>query len=341
MKWYRNLKISVKLIIGFFTIAIIAAVVGVVGLLNINEIINADTMLYEENTLGIAYSSDANTNFQRLRYNSMKLAIVETEKDEEECIATIEEMCSTIDDLLLKFRGTIDSDDSEDIAFYDNLKYQWEEYKGYMQKVIEYNNAGQDAEAENIILIDSDELGTEIRNKFFSLVDDNVTEAEQRSQNNNATATRAFNMLIIIIAFGVIVSIALGIFISRLISKPLKKAVAAADQIALGNVTNVIINSDSKDEIGMLAKSFKKMVDNIRDQALAAEKIAAGDLTVDVPINSADDLLGNTLAEMVKKNNEVLSNIYASSEQVATGAKQISDSSILLSEGATEQASAI
>jgi methyl-accepting chemotaxis protein len=62
---------------------------------------------------------------------------------------------------------------------------------------------------------------------------------------------------------------------------------------------------------------------------------------VEVPISSANDMLGNNLSEMVKKNNEVLSNIYSASEQVAAGAKQVSDSSVLLSEGATEQASAI
>lgn len=101
------------------------------------------------------------------------------------------------------------------------------------------------------------------------------------------------------------------------------------------------VELDSKDEIGELARSFRKMIENIRNQAYAAQKVAAGDLTIDVPVNSAEDLLGNNLADMVRKNNEVLSGINAASEQVAIGSKQLSDSSIILSEGATEQASAI
>ncbi len=72
-----------------------------------------------------------------------------------------------------------------------------------------------------------------------------------------------------------------------------------------------------------------------------ALKIAAGDLTVDVTIKSENDLLGKKLHELVVKNNEVLASITAASEQVASGAKQISDSSMALSQGATEQASAI
>ena len=339
MKWYRNLRISAKLILGFLAVAIIAALVGIVGLVNINKINNADTVLFEKNTLGISYSGDANTNFQRLRYNALKLAVVETDEEEAECIATIEEMSGNIDDLLLKYRSIIDDD--EDIANYDNLNAQWKEYKNYMQKVIDYTNAGQDAEAKNVILNDSDKLGDEIREELSGIVENNNAQAEQTAQYNDTMAASAFITMIIVMAVGVILSIALGILISRLISIPIQRLTAASDKLAQGDVTNVSIELDSKDEMGLLATSFEKMIENIRNQALSAEKIADGDLTVEVPISSPNDLLGNKLSDMVKKNNEVLSNIYVASEQVAVGAKQVSDSSILLSEGATEQASSI
>jgi methyl-accepting chemotaxis protein len=83
------------------------------------------------------------------------------------------------------------------------------------------------------------------------------------------------------------------------------------------------------------------VIANIREQALVTERIAAGDLTVEVQIKSENDLLGQQLAEMVEKNNEVLNNIATASEQVAAGARQVSDSSIALSQGATEQASSV
>lgn len=37
MRWFYNMKISTKLISGFVIVALMAAVVGVVGLKNINE----------------------------------------------------------------------------------------------------------------------------------------------------------------------------------------------------------------------------------------------------------------------------------------------------------------
>lgn len=338
MKWYINLKIAAKLILGFLVVAIIAAVVGVVGLINIYKINEADTLLFEQNTLGISYVGDSNACFERLRYNSLKLTVVDTEEEKAECIAKIEDLCSNIDDLSLKYKNTIV--DEDDIAFFEEIGANWEEYKGYMQEVIKYNNAGQDAEAEKVILTDSKELGDKLRTEFTSLLERNAADAEQRSNNNDALASTAIITMIVVIAFGVAISIALGIYISRVISKPIRQMVNAADKLSLGDV-NVNIKSDSKDEIGSLAASFGKMIENIRNQALSAEKIAAGDLTIEVPVSSANDLLGNKLSEMVKKNNEVLSNIYVAAEQVDVGSKQVSDSSILLAQGATEQSSSL
>jgi methyl-accepting chemotaxis protein len=132
----------------------------------------------------------------------------------------------------------------------------------------------------------------------------------------------------------------LGIFISKLISRPIKKLVDASNQIALGD-TEVNVIAETKDEIGDLMSAFGRMIENIRDQVLVVEKIADGDMTIDVIVHSDKDLLGQKLHEMVVKNNEVLSNIKVASDQVAAGAQQISDTSMSLSQGATEQASSV
>src|SRR5690606_6709094 len=84
-----------------------------------------------------------------------------------------------------------------------------------------------------------------------------------------------------------------------------------------------------------------KMIDNIREQAHVVEKMASGDMTVQVRVKSDKDLLGKKLNEMIETNNEVLGNINSAAGQVAAGAKQVSDSSMQLSQGTTEQASSI
>jgi len=130
------------------------------------------------------------------------------------------------------------------------------------------------------------------------------------------------------------------VFISRIISKPIGQMVEAADRLALGDV-EVDVKAETRDELGKLAESFRRMIENIREQAYVVEKIAEGDMTVDVRVKSDKDLLGKKLKEMVEINNEVLSNINEVAAQVAAGAKQVSDSSMAAFAGATEQASSI
>jgi len=51
---------------------LVAGVVGVVALSNINNMSQADAELYEKNTLGINYAAGASLRFQRMRYNTAK-----------------------------------------------------------------------------------------------------------------------------------------------------------------------------------------------------------------------------------------------------------------------------
>jgi len=76
MKWFYDLKIGTKLIIAFLLVAIIAGTVGVIGFINLLRISNADKLLYEENTLGIKYSGNAATYYQRLRYNAIEMILL-------------------------------------------------------------------------------------------------------------------------------------------------------------------------------------------------------------------------------------------------------------------------
>ena len=172
------------------------------------------------------------------------------------------------------------------------------------------------------------------------LINYNLGAAEASNLNNEQEYATMSIIMLIIICTGVFLAILLGFIVSNLISKPLVHITQVAEKLSMGDI-NVMIDIKSRDEVGSLANSFEKMIVNIREQAMAVEKIAEGDLTIHVIPKSENDLLGIKLSEMIEKNNLILSNIDAAAEQVANGSKQVSDSSIALSQGATEQASAI
>lgn len=140
MKWYKNLKLSVKLIIGFVLVAIVSVVVGVIGLTNINRLSASSALLYKENTLSVGYLGRASTDFQRLRYNSLKLTTAETIEEIEDQAATIQELNQSVDELLAKYEKTVSTDEAR--AMYEALLVQWGIYDGIIDRVIEYVNTG-------------------------------------------------------------------------------------------------------------------------------------------------------------------------------------------------------
>jgi len=338
MRWFYDLRISAKLIISFLLVAVIAGVVGGVALININSMSEADVSMYEDNTMGIDYIANASLHFQRLRFNSAKMLLFDDEKQQNDAIGKISEHITGTEEYFDKYEDTVS--DAADRKQFDEVKPIWEGYKSQINKVIELVQSGQKEQAKELLLTDVADAGDSLRNSLENILEENSVNAKTTVDKNKQIASTASLTMIAVIFIGVLAAIVLGVFISRIISKPISKMVEAADKLALGDV-DVNVKVDTKDEVGKLAESFNRMIENIREQAFVVEKMASGDMTVQVKVKSDKDLLGTKLREMIDTNNEVLGNINYAAEQVAAGAKQVSDSSMQLSQGATEQASSI
>ncbi|NLM46662.1 MAG: HAMP domain-containing protein [Firmicutes bacterium] len=338
MSWFNNLKIKTKLITGFLLVAVIAGVVGIVGLTNIMRITEADTLLYEENTLGIKYSGAAATYYQRLKYNIAEMILLRDDSLIDDYVEDFKAFIATIDENLAKYEEGIIT--QEDRQLFGELKPQWERYKTYIEKAIQYAQNGNCSRVEDVLLRDGVEVGDAVRDSLVKLEQYNEKGAVERAETNSELARTAEALMIVIIVIGIILAVVLGLFIANAISNPIKKVVAAADKLAVGDL-DIDTTTSRKDEIGELAESFRKVVESTRTQALAVERIADGDLTVEVEVRSEKDLLGRKLSEMVQKLNSLMLNIASAADQVSDGAKQISNSSMILSQGATEQASSI
>ena len=100
-------------------------------------------------------------------------------------------------------------------------------------------------------------------------------------------------------------------------------------------------DKNSKDETERLAASFVRLVLASREKVADTQQIAQGDLTTHIHIKCDEDNLGAALLELVHNMHRVVSSIYAAADQVASGSTLVADSSLSLSQGATEQASAI
>jgi methyl-accepting chemotaxis protein len=72
-----------------------------------------------------------------------------------------------------------------------------------------------------------------------------VNDAKEISENNTAIADKATSLMLVIIGIGVLVAVGLGLFILRIIKRPVNKLVGIANQLALGDIdVTVEVESD-------------------------------------------------------------------------------------------------
>ena len=161
-----------------------------------------------------------------------------------------------------------------------------------------------------------------------------TVEDQEHYLHSYATFTAIEFIIMMVMTTGI------SITVPRLIQKSLKKVGNAAEQIALGK-TDITIEKDANDEFGELIDSFNKVIDGAKLQAEAAQQAAQGDMTVEIPLKSNEDVLGNALQKLITESHASIKNIKEAAYQVSTSSAQVASASDALAEGSTEQASAL
>ena len=131
----------------------------------------------------------------------------------------------------------------------------------------------------------------------------------------------------------------LAFWISQSITRPLKKAVDIADQLAVGDVS-MEITPEGRDEVGTLLQSMRKMSDATRLVTRMAKEIAEGHLDIAIHKRSDKDELMVALADMTGRLKNVVQGVKSASMHITAGSQAMSDSAQILSSGATQQAAA-
>ncbi len=307
MKWFANMRIGIKLVLGFTLVALVTGLVGYVGIKNIDTITQADTQLYEKTTVPLDYISTIAVNFENVMTATRDLALAPNLEKAAVIDQQIQENRAIMDQNVERYNKTITTDEQKEAmaAFQETRTV----YVNYLNQVIDLAKQGNN-DAAAAVLTDEKQLAAaeSERQAIHKLVLINEELAKEQAAQNAATAAKATREMIIFIALGILMALGLGVFISRVITRPINQLVTAADQLAVGNI-DVNVESNARDEIGVLMNSFSQMVNNIKAQAALAQNIAAGNINVSAEVRSDQDIMGQSLKAM-------LDTISATSEEL-------------------------
>lgn len=167
-----------------------------------------------------------------------------------------------------------------------------------------------------------------------------VFAGKPRKDVQHYIQTRVNFIVMLALVIIIICAVAATALCKKAFLAPIHKLLVAAQELAKGNI-NQTLEKDSDDEFGDLTDSFLAVMENAKNQAHAAERMADGDLTVSYQPVDKKDVMGHAIRKMIYDNNESLGTINRASDCIVKGVRDIASASSSLAHGAAEQAGAV
>ncbi|MGF7142780.1 methyl-accepting chemotaxis protein [Anaerotaenia torta] len=355
-KWFSNLKIGFKITCGFLMVTVIAGLIGVIGIISLNTVSTTYRASYSETTAALQYTERISSSFQEVRTNLFEMILADNTADKEDCISSIQDHRSTIDDNLNKYKALLAQYPPEeveaDLKLVANLEAAVNAFGNKRKEFM--NGIGMDTARRSEayrILSDGGELhalAQDMEAAIDALIDSNNAYAIEQMAAHDETAMRSEVTMGIFIIAGVIVAVLIGLLLARNLSKRIGMIMEATGKLARGNL-DVNIEVNSRDEIGVLAQTSRGMADTLKtiinDLTRGLTAFAEGNFALDS--QAEDSYVGDyrpmldSIRRMRDRLSDTLRNIDVAAEQVATGSDQVSGGAQALASGSTQQAAAV
>ncbi|MBK7091917.1 MAG: HAMP domain-containing protein [bacterium] len=169
-------------------------------------------------------------------------------------------------------------------------------------------------------------------------VESTVTAEEHFDAGAQSAQSAATTLALIIVFAALAIGAGVAFVIAKAISRPLAEITRVANDVAVGDVQHDI-HIQQKDEIGVLANSFRDLIDYMKNLAGAATQIAANNLTVQVEPKSDKDALGVAFKTMTNNLSNMIKELTDNATQLVSASTEIASSSEQMARGSSEQTS--
>ncbi|EHJ01707.1 methyl-accepting chemotaxis sensory transducer [Clostridium sp. DL-VIII] len=310
MNWFKNLKISKKLIPAFIIVALLIVLVGAIGIRNMQILKNNAQDMYNQNLLSIQKINKVKQDTLEIRYDLLKISNQANKENQNPGLEKeIQDYAADTDTILNDYEKNLLTEDQK--TTFSDIKSNLSDFRTIYSDVIKLADA-QDFEKSKTRFT---EIATSRANLFKgldTLIQANDDKAANSYKQDANTYTSSLYIIIFVIVLGLVLAIALGTFISIVIARNLNKVLNFAEAIGDGDLTQEI-ELDSQDEIGRLSKALNKAAENIK------ELISQIFNSVE-KINSASGNLSATTEEI----SSMMQSSSEATETIAKGAQDLS-----------------
>ena len=281
MQWFRNLKLAVQLLSTFLLVALIAGGIGAIGISNVRTLARLDKLMYERSTAPMKNLDTINTSFALTR-NS--LAKMRAAPDKDKLASALSQKAKNWADTeagLTAYAAQVTTAKGKaDVARLKELVDSYD--RQVLQPLVRLRMEGKLLEAAEIAFSpETGKLTEEVGGLIGRIIKDNTDEAQAIAASNAATAEASSVQMEVAIVLSMLLAIGLGLFVTHTI----KKQVGGEPGVA----------------------------------AVIAQRVAAGDLTMDVQLAEGDS---TSMMAAMKAMVASLAGVLAETQAVVAAAGQ-------------------
>ncbi|WP_379132182.1 methyl-accepting chemotaxis protein [Paenibacillus sp. sgz500958] len=325
----KHLKVSQKMMVLVITVIVMIIGIGVMGISTTGKMEQRSKETYQENLLPVSYVSQMRTNNRAIESFLLEQLLSKDAAAAVQFNDDINEKIKQNNDLLSQLKQ-IPYNDPKLIAKINEYAANLPDYRAQRQQIIELGKNNQKEEAYALF---SGSFNAS-REKMIGLLKE-VTQllldnAKTFNAESVADAKHFKNLSYIIISVVWVLCVGLSVLITRLITKPLKELRALMLRAEEGDLT-VIAAYNSKDEIGVINRSFNTMLASLRTMMLSisesAEMLSASSQEMSASAEqtkSASQMIAETSGEIASGFEEQIVNIARTSEAVQAMSDDIS-----------------
>jgi len=301
MQWFLNLTTRTKLFFGFGTVLLFLAVIIGTSFRGITAIQQSQRQLFEEEFADAVDLKDIRANQNAIRAAVMAMAMLTKRSDQNALDEEIKSRRREVDDRLRQLleRNRNDEELLSDLRQFNSIRNEYQE--AHETQIIPLIYEGKVEEAKRLLFVVQAERNQKLRTIADKLVAETEKRVEAAVNLSDQEARESIRISGLVGLFTLGLGLLMVLTLSRAIANPLKEISAIAERVASRDLTVAGSINNRRDEVGVLAETFRRMVSNLRQ--------VTGDIKEGV------NVLGSSASE-----------ILAATTQVAAGAAETATS---------------
>ncbi|MBF8729276.1 methyl-accepting chemotaxis protein [Pseudomonas sp. PKS] len=265
----RNLKIGIRAAYMFVLLGVLVLLMGLVSLYETRQMDQATDEIRVTWMPAIISLGDVSSALGRARALTLRSALEDQASARKTTLERISEINQNLTSNVDAYERTIIADD--DRALFNTFVQASKRYHGLQKSIHDAVAADQLDEARRLINGPLAEYADTMMKALAALIEYNTNGAEQASQRSSAVFEEAFSLIIVALVMILVALIAIATLLTRSIVLPLADAVAVAERVATGDLTQDI-QVLGRDEPALLLRALSRMQQSLRD---TLRKIAA------------------------------------------------------------------